>query len=117
MTENLKQQLKDIGVEYDALVERFMNMDKMAEKFLVKFLSDPTMEEYRCAVENDDAQAIFKATHTLKGLCGNLCVKCMNDIITPAVEIYRNGSTDGAKETYAKVKAEYDKVCEVIKQI
>lgn len=117
MTEELRQQLKNVGVEYEALVERFMNMDKMAEKFLVKFLSDPTMEEYERAVKNNDAEAIFKATHTLKGLCGNLCVKCMLDIIVPAVEVYRTGNTDNAEETYARIKSEYDKVCEVIRKI
>lgn len=117
MTEELKQELINNGVDYNALVKRFMNMDKMAEKFLLKFLADETMATYAQAVEANDADALFKATHTLKGVCGNLCINCILDIITSEVEVYRSGSADGAKETYDKVKAEYDKVCEIIKKI
>lgn len=117
MTEEIKQELIESGVDYTALVKRFMNMDKMAEKFLIKFLADETMNSYATAVEMNDADALFKATHTLKGVCGNLCINCILDIITPEVEVYRGGSSEGAAEVYARVKAEYDKVCEVIKKI
>lgn len=117
ITEEIKQELTNSGVNYAALVKRFMNMDKMAEKFLLKFLTDKSMEIYKAAVDADDAQALFTATHTLKGVCGNLCIECILDIITPAVEEYRAGSTAGAAEVYERVKAEYDKVCAVIKKI
>ena len=117
MTEELKKELIENGVDYNALVKRFMNMDKMAEKFLVKFLSDDTMDKYTVAVEEEDADAIFKAAHTLKGVCANLCINCILDIITPAVEVYRSGSTEGAGETYERVRLEYDKICGIIKKI
>ena len=117
MTEELKQELVAVGVDYDALVKRFMNMDKMAEKFLLKFLTDDTMEKYAQAVEAEDSDLLFKATHTLKGVCSNLCINSILDIIVPEVELYRGGSNAGAAMTYARVKKEYDKVCEVIKKI
>ena len=117
MTEEIKQELIANGVDYNALVKRFMNMDKMAEKFLLKFLTDETMASYAAAVEANDTDGLFKATHTLKGVCGNLCINCILDIITPEVEVYRSGSCEGAKETYDKVKVEYDKVCAIIKKI
>ncbi|MDO5397663.1 MAG: Hpt domain-containing protein [bacterium] len=117
ITPEIKQELTENGVNYAALVKRFMNMDKMAEKFLLKFLTDKSMTMYKEAVEANDAQALFTATHTLKGVCGNLCVDCILDIITPAVEEYRAGSTAGAADVYEKVKAEYDKVCAIIKKI
>lgn len=117
MTEELKQELIANGVDYNALVKRFMNMDKMAEKFLLKFLTDDTMNKYAEAVEVNDADALFKATHTLKGVCSNLCINCILDIIVPEVELYRGGSNAGAAVTYAQVKREYDKVCEIIKKI
>lgn len=117
ITEEIKKELTDNGVDYAALVKRFMNMDKMAEKFLLKFPADNTMKMYKEALDANDVQALFNATHTLKGVCGNLCIDCILDIVTPAVEVYRAGSMDGAAETYEKIKAEYDKVCAVISKI
>ena len=117
ITAEIKQELTDNGVNYAGLVKRFMNMDKMAEKFLLKFLTDKSMVMYKEAVDANDAQALFTATHTLKGVCGNLCMDCILDIIAPAVEEYRAGNTDGAADVYAKVKAEYDKICAIISKI
>ena len=117
ITEEIKNELTEAGVDYAGLVKRFMNMDKMAEKFLVKFLSDKTMEQYKEALDSNDAEALFRATHTLKGVCANLCINCMLDIVTPAVEVYRGGSMEGAAEVYAQVKSEYDKVCNIINKI
>lgn len=117
ITEEIKQELTEVGVDYAGLVKRFMNMDKMAEKFLIKFLSDKTMEQYKEAVNNNNAEELFSVTHTLKGVCANLCINSMLDIVSPAVEVYRGGSTEDAIEVYEQVKAEYDKVCEVIKKI
>ena len=117
ITEEIKQELTEAGVDYAALLKRFMNMDKMVEKFLVKFLSDKTMEQYKEALDSNDADALFKATHTLKGVCANLCINCMLDIVTPAVEVYRGGSMNGAVKVYVQVKAEYDKGCAIINKI
>lgn len=117
MTEEIKQELIAVGVDYPALVKRFMNMDKMAEKFLLKFLSDNSMTLYKEALDANDVEALFRATHTLKGVCGNLCIASMLDIVTPAVEVYRGGSLDGAAEVYDSVKAAYDKVCAVINKL
>lgn len=117
ITPEIKQELTEAGVDYAALVKRFMNMDKMAEKFLLKFLADGSMAEYKTAVESGDAEALFHVTHTLKGVCGNLCINCMLDIIVPAVEVYRGGSADGAAEVYDQVLEQYEKVCNIIRKI
>lgn len=117
MTDELKQELICCGVDYDTLVKRFMGRDDIAEKFLVKFLDDKTIEGYERAVEENSAKAVFEAAHTLKGLCANLSIECILDIITPVVEVYRKGDIKDAKHTYNKVRAEYDKLCEIIRKI
>ena len=117
MTEELKQELVRCGVNYNALVKRFMGRDDIAEKFLVKFLDDTTMETYAMAVEQNSAEDVFKACHTLKGLCANLSMDCILEIISPYVEAYRKGDMEDVKQTYIKLKAEYDKVCEIIRKI
>ena len=60
MTDELKQELICCGVDYDTLVKRFMGRDDIAEKFLVKFLDDKTIEGYERAVEENSAKEAVK---------------------------------------------------------
>ncbi len=117
ITEEIKQELVEAGVNYTELLKRFMNMDKMAEKFLIRYLDDPTMDQYKEVLDKNDVEQLFRVTHTLKGVCGNLCLDGMLEIVVPAVEVYRAGKLDGAAETYERVKAVYDNICAVINKI
>ena len=45
MSENLRKELKDQGVDYDTALERFMGREELYKRFLVKFLADENFNQ------------------------------------------------------------------------
>ena len=117
ITQEIKDKLTAAGCNYSALVGRFMNMDKLAEKFLKKLPNDDNIAKFGEAAKAGDAQGLFTAAHTLKGLCGNLCIENILTEIDPIVEAARGGSTEGSVEVYEKIKVMYDDICAIIAEI
>lgn len=60
-----------ISGNYDEACTRLIN-DRLVERFVLKFPTDPSMQKLREAVADGDIKASFRAVHTLKGVCGNL---------------------------------------------
>ena len=46
-----------------------MGNQKLVEKFVRKFLDDPTYEQIKEAVNKMDYDEILRTTHTMKGIC------------------------------------------------
>lgn len=49
-----------------------MGNQKLVEKFVRKFLEDPTYKQIKESVEKMDYDEILRATHTMKGIASNL---------------------------------------------
>ena len=56
---------------YSEVLER-LGMDRIIEKFLLKFPQDESMNQLRSAIQEGDIEGSFKAAHTLKGVAANL---------------------------------------------
>lgn len=67
----LQECYEKIGGDYAEVSERLVN-DERIEKYVVKFLEDPTYQMLCEAIEADDDTAVFLTIHTLKGLSQNL---------------------------------------------
>lgn len=117
ITQEIKDELTANGCNYAALAGRFMNMDKLAEKFLKKFPADESINLMKEAIDALDTQKLFTSAHTLKGLCGNLCMEGILEILDPLVENARAGSADGATQAYEEIRKRYDTVCAIIAKI
>ena len=52
MTEEAKKKLEEGGVNVEEAMQRFMNNDKLLERFLIKFVSDESYGE-SCAVRTE----------------------------------------------------------------
>lgn len=114
MTDEAKQKLLDAGVDLEGAMERFLHNEAMYEKFLKKFLADPNYQELVAAVSAEDCNRAFTASHTLKGVCGNLALQGLYHAVSDQVECFRsNNFSEGAAKMPA-VTAEYDKVVAVI---
>lgn len=114
MTEEAKQKLLDAGVDLEGAMERFLHNEAMYEKFLKKFLTDPNYQELLTAVEEKDCNKAFTASHTLKGVCGNLALQGLYHTIRDQVECFRSENFAAGAAMMPAVTEEYEKVVAMI---
>ena len=117
MTEAVKQQLIDMGLDYAGAMERFMNNDGLLERFLKKFPSDTNYSRLVEAMEQHDEESAFTAAHTLKGVCGNLSLQSLFGLVNVLVEELRVGNWDSAVEKMPALTEEYEKTIQVLNHI
>lgn len=117
MEDVLREKLLDAGVNIETAMERFMNNEKLLEKFLKKFPQDPNYEELLVAVAEKRYEDAFKAAHTLKGVCGNLSLESLYENVCTVVELLRNGEGEEIETALPNVKAEYERVVAILETI
>ncbi len=117
MTEEFKNKLIAANVDLEGAMERFMNNEGMYERFLKKFANETIYDQLASAVEEQDADKAFAAAHTLKGVCGNLSLQGLFEVVNKQVEFFRAKDMEAGAAMMPQVTAEYDKVMELIKEI
>lgn len=117
MEDVFRQKLLDAGVNIETAMERFMNNEQLLERFLKKFPQDTNYKELLAAVEEKRYEDAFKAAHTLKGVCGNLSLDSLYENVCTVVELLRSGKGEEIDSELPKVKAEYERVVEILKTI
>ena len=89
MTNGKKEILTAAGIQADEALERLMGSEALLERFLKKFLQDKSYEELVSAIEGQELERAFRAAHTLKGVCGNLSLNRLGDLVKEQVELLR----------------------------
>ncbi len=64
--------IAEAGFKYEEALMRFMNREDMLEKFLLKFLDDPSFSGLLKSYADGDREATGHAAHALKGVAANL---------------------------------------------
>ena len=75
---NLEELYISLHGDYADAKARLMS-DRLVEKFVLKFPSDPSMQELRDAVASGDNASAFRAVHTLKGPADEELLKKLED--------------------------------------
>ena len=83
-------------------------MDKLIEKFMLKFLDDTSMDLLNKSVAAGDVQESFRAAHTLKGEAANLAFTELMERVSELTEQLRPCSAPADEALYQKVKESYD---------
>ena len=107
--------LKRIGFNTDGAIERFMGNEALYIKMLKKFLDDTTFSKLTEAVSEESGQAALEASHTLKGICGNLSIENLFELFAEQVVLMR---ADKWKEAYAmmpEITETYTSVTETLR--
>lgn len=99
---------------YDEVVSR-LRKDTIIQKFVVKFLDDKSFGELKEAVEAGDAEAAFRAAHTLKGVTQNLSLAKLFSYTNQLTDLLRGGQID--TDLFQKVEESYHQTIEAIKQL
>ncbi len=114
MTDEIRNQLTAAGVDVNSLLERFMNNDALLERFMKKFKNDPNYAELLDAVDKKDNDRAFAASHTLKGVSGNLSLIALQTQVSEQCEKFRAGDFDAGAALMPKVTEEYERVTAAI---
>lgn len=110
MTEELKSQLTEAGVDVDSVLDRFMQNEALLERFMRKFRDDPNFNELKEAVAEHDNDRAFKAAHTLKGVAGNLSFIALQKCVSEQCEKFRSGKFDEGAAMMDDVTREYERI-------
>ncbi len=111
----LKECYEKLGGDYDDALSRMMN-DVLIDKFIIKFLDDRTIEEFKAAVQANDIIAIFRASHTMKGVAGNLGFTRLAAAASDLTEHVRGRETgDVDTALVQEFNDAYDAVCTAVR--
>lgn len=115
----MKDKLKEIGVPYEDVIDRFMGKEDFYLRMLKKFLEDKNFEGLEQSVAQKDWTTAFKYVHTVKGVCANLGLDNVLEYVVPLTEELRNPPYEEEKilKYFADATEAYQKTIEVIKSL
>ena len=94
----LKECYAAMAGDYEDVLARFRTEERV-QKFVVKFLEDPTYSNLEQALKEENYEEAFRAAHTLKGVCQNLSLTLLYQSSYELTEALRN---EREQETIAK---------------
>ncbi len=101
--------LVDAGIDLDSLINRLMGNTSLIPIFIKKFSSDKNFQKLTEAFENENVKDAELASHTLKGMCGNLSLSELYELFTTQVSLIRSGEFEEAKDMMPVLTAKYNK--------
>lgn len=96
-------------VDYESAMDRFDGNEKLYERILKQFESDKNIGVLRDSLAAGDADAAFRAAHSLRGVAGTLDLHILYGATAPVVEALRVGNVDAARELMGALEAAYEK--------
>ena len=116
MDEARKQALIAAGINVDEALSRMMGSEALLMRLLKKFLDDANYAKLLDAVARSDAETALTASHTLKGVCGNLSMAALFDLLTRQVGLLRAEDWAGAMELMPGIDGAYEETCRAIRE-
>ena len=111
MEDSRKDALLRAGVNVDEALERFMGNEELLVRFLKKFANDSSYQSLKKAMSEQNYKDAFEAAHALKGVCGNLSIAKLFELVCKEVELLRGGTAgEGVEQGHLEVMAEYERV-------
>jgi len=89
--------------------------DRMVQKFVLKFLNDPSYQLLCDSLEADNYADAFRAAHTIKGVCQNLSFTRLQKSSEELTEALRNGPAPEVPALFEQVKADYQQTADAIR--
>ena len=99
--------------DFDQACARLMN-ERMVTRFVLKFPSDPSMQQLRDAVTAGDNERAFRAAHTLKGVAGNLSFTALYRAASNLTEQLRPCDAPADNSLLAALESEYQRTNDAI---
>lgn len=113
---SMLDELRELDVNVDEALQRFMNKAELYEKMLKKL---PPMMNGRQVLEAIDAGNIdgaIETAHTMKGVLGNLSVTPLYKAYTDIVALLRSNEPDEAKKILEESFPDEEKILACIEK-
>ncbi len=103
-----------LGGNY-ADVSARLRSDRLVQKFLLKYLDDPSFGLLCAAMAEKDSGEAFRAAHTIKGVCQNLGFTRLFESSSRLSEALRHGWTPEAEPLLEQVREDQAAVVTAIR--
>ncbi len=103
------EKLIQAGIDMDDFLKRLMGNEMLVKRFIQKFVQDENFTKLVAAFDQEDVKAAEMASHTLKGMCGNLSIKELYMLFTEQVRRIRSGEYAEAKAMMPEITACYQR--------
>lgn len=100
-----RERLAAAGVDVEDALARFLGSEAVLERFWGKFLEDQNYARLEEAVRDQDWTAALAASHTLKGMCGNLSLRRLFLLFTRQVAAFRSGDYERPPRRWRRLPA------------
>lgn len=117
----LKECYEAFGGDLKSVMERISDVN-LIERFVKKFLSDPSYDNLCKFLAEENYKEAFRAAHSLKGVCFNLGIQKLGESASALTECLRGVETEPedleqCSVLYQQVVDDYKVVVEAIGQL
>ena len=108
---------QQLGGDFTNIETRLPSIS-LVTKFITKFLNDSSFSELCQALERGQREEAFRAAHTLKGVCANLCFDRLGASAGRLTEVLRregSGIPEGAAPLLEEVRRDYGLTVDAIR--
>lgn len=104
------------GGNYDDVIGR-LRAESLVQKFVRKFPADGSYRLLCDSVAAGDYAEVFRAAHTLKGVCQNLGFASLYGVAGELTELVRDCQPHDCTELLEKITERYEAIIEAIGQL
>lgn len=101
-------ELINAGTDIDSLIKRLGDGEKMIGKLFAIFLKDKSFSDLTAAIAGDDHDKAVAASHTLKGMCGNMSLTELFKLFKEQVNLMRADKWDEAYQMMGNITEKYE---------
>lgn len=113
----LQECYESMEADYDGVMGRLMKEERV-ERFLGKFLQEPMYDILKDALDAENYEEAFRASHNMKGVCQNLGISRLAESSSELCETMRHGAPEvDITPLLAQVKADYDQAVQAIEEL
>ena len=108
--------LMDAGIDAESALNRMMGSEALLERLFRRFLEDGNFSALSAAIEAGDREGALTASHTLKGMCGNLSMDRLYSLFSGQVDLMRAGDWEAAVNLMPRIREAYDEAVSAVKR-
>lgn len=108
--------LMDAGIDAENALNRMMGSEALLERLFRRFLEDGNFSALSAAIEAGDREGALTASHTLKGMCGNLSMDRLYSLFSGQVDLMRAGDWEEAVNLMPQIREAYDEAVSAVKR-
>lgn len=112
-----KEFLTKSGINLTDGLVYFSENERLYEKYLFRFLEEPTFPELFKAIEEDRREDARRAAHSLKGITATLGFTSLNTSVKAQEFEFKNGRWEEGNQYTDELKKEYARIISVLRAV